>query len=133
MIEKSQKMKSKHQGDVKPKYIVSTCFFVLMGILMFVQLVILLLPIAWAIMASFKDPFDFSTSPFSFPDIFCWDNYTRAFKGLEVEYWSDSTQQLVSYNFFNMFCNLCTDFSCVVVVSYVLYVIFACKISFFRK
>ena len=105
MIEKSQRMKSKHQGDVKPKYIVSTCFFVLMGILMFVQLVILLLPIAWAIMASFKDPFDFSTSPFSFPDIFCWDNYTRAFKGLEVEYWSDSTQQLVSYNFFNMFCN----------------------------
>ena len=97
-----QKRTNKH---IETKNIISAVVMVSMGILMTVQLLILLVPLVWAVMASFKDTYDFSVSPFTFPDIFRWQNYVRAFKGLEVEYWNDKTQTLVSYNFFNMFVN----------------------------
>lgn len=103
MIKTTKRNGAKAQREYK--HVISAIVMISMGILMAVQIIILLTPLIWGLMASFKDTYDFSVNPFSFPDIFCWQNYVRAFKGLEVEYWNDKTQTLVSYDFFNMFIN----------------------------
>ena len=53
-------------GACRPKkYIVSNVVFIIIGIIMAVYIVSLVIPILWAIMASFKDTYDFSQNPFS--------------------------------------------------------------------
>ena len=91
-------------GARRPKkYIVSNVVFIIIGIIMAAYIVSLVIPILWTIMASFKDIYDFSQNPFSFPDTIEWGNYSYAFSQLQVEVWIYSTQKLVSYNYFNMF------------------------------
>ena len=53
------------------KYVVSKIFFICIGILMLLHILWLIVPVVWGLMASFKDPYDFSVDPFSWPDIFC--------------------------------------------------------------
>ena len=55
-------------------------FFLIIMIVLIVYTVVLLVPLMWAILTSFKSRADFVENTFGFPKEFLWENYTNAFE-----------------------------------------------------
>lgn len=57
-----------------------SAFFLIIMIVLIVYTVVLLVPLMWAIITSFKSRADFVENTFGFPKEFFWKNYTNAFE-----------------------------------------------------
>ena len=57
-----------------------SAFFLIIMIVLIVYTVVLLVPLMWAIITSFKSRADFVENTFGFPKEFLWENYTNAFE-----------------------------------------------------
>lgn len=59
-------------------------FFVISFALLIIYVLLLLIPLLWALMSSFKDIYEFDANVFGFPERIAWDNYVKAFNELYI-------------------------------------------------
>ena len=78
----------KKATSTKVVFGIMTIFFVLYA-------VSLLIPLAYIVISSFKDSFEYLIHPFSMPETWHFENYVKAFEKLKIE----------DYNLFTMFFN----------------------------
>lgn len=90
------------KNKIKDKNATNIIFMSVMGVFALIQVLLLLIPLCWAVIQSFNDAYHYVLNPFSLPSkLFDFSNYATAFKNLNITINSPSRGK-VNFNIFNM-------------------------------